>query len=230
MIAIDLGGGARVVLAPSPTREHDLGGGARLVLPPAEPREEDARDLPRLDVSGVPGARVVARRGFRDGDRLERVACVRAPSDRWAPGVESLVLERATGIAAATMPEVGAWSGGEVRAAGPRFEQTLEAQSSTKRAAMRHILGFVADAGAAPDVVACTLTCVEPASSASAACRAWVDGARAEGAFVSAPPPGLGTRAIFAGAERPYHAAALAAVVSVSIVAWILARRPRPRR
>ena len=56
--------------------------------------------LPTVDVPPIPGAALALRRGLTAEGGVELLAvCARAPSDRWAPGVEELVLGRATGIA-----------------------------------------------------------------------------------------------------------------------------------
>ncbi len=202
-----------------------LGDGAELRWPlPEAAREEVA--LPDLDVSAVPGARVTARVGFvlPDGPVL-RGACVRAPSDRWAPGVEELVLGRATGVAQALVaPDVSRWEPGAIEAAGRRFEERIHGEAPGARVELRHILGFV---GPDRDAALCTLACRE--SLAGDRCAPLLDAAAAEGAFVEAPPPSLMVRAIFAAAEHPYEAAALAGALAIGATALVLWKRPRPR-
>ena len=82
-------------------RTEALGGGATLeFVVPASASEVSPERLPKFEVSGLPGARVALRRGFVDLEGANvHVACVEAPSDRWAPGMEDVVFGIANGVA-----------------------------------------------------------------------------------------------------------------------------------
>src|SRR3954468_23730402 len=87
------------------SEERDLaisaGASLHLRLPDGAIAEADSA-LPVIDLSALPGASLPVRAGFRgvgDGAPELRAICAKAPSNRWAPGVEELVLERATWIA-----------------------------------------------------------------------------------------------------------------------------------
>lgn len=198
-----------------------------LTLPEAAIAEPSA-ELPTLDVSSIPGAEVVERRGWQGGGVTLRAACVRAPSDRWAPGVEDLVLERATAIAASAAPGVGEWSASPIDASGGRLTQRLAGRGTSSGAPMRglirHALAF---AGEHRDVGLCSIVCVEPEASTS--CANLVDASDLHGTFAPPPPPSLGVRAILLAADHPHEAMALAAAFTIAAIVWILARRPRPR-
>jgi hypothetical protein len=207
-----------------------LGAGARFDVPvPEGAREEASEALPALDVSTVPGAVVVARRGFAlDGGAALRVACVRAPSSGWAPGVEELVLARAGVLARAAVPGLERWDERPATCDAKGCEQRLDgrvvrAGEGVTAAKARHVLGFVGDRR---DAVLCTVACAEPEGGAR--CEAAVAGARPVG-FVAAPSPSLVVRAVLLAAEHPRGAGALVGAVGLAVVAWILARRPRPR-
>ena len=193
--------------------------------------EEPTASLPRLDLPPIAGAEVASRRGWTaEGGLTLRGACVRAPSDRWAPGVEEIVLGRATAMARGAVPaELDRWSAGEIRTAGDRFEQKLDgtgAAAGTRiEAAGRHILGFV---GPEPRVFLCTVVCAEPEGGHR--CAGLVDGAEPFGSFAPAPPPSLSTRAILLAAEHPAAAVAISGALTLAAITLILARRPRPRR
>ena len=76
-----------------------------------------------MDAPPVPGATIALRRGVSGEGGVELVAvCARAPSDRWAPGVEELVLERATAIArGALRGEIDRFDALAITASCPRF-------------------------------------------------------------------------------------------------------------
>jgi hypothetical protein len=207
-----------------------LTGGASLALRVPEgalPEPDEA--LPTLDVSGLPGAWIAARRGYRDGGLTLRAVCVAAPSDAWAEGVEEIVLGRASQLARGALGgEVTRFEVGEAKLVGPRFEQGFDGDVDRGGEALaargRHWLGF---AGEARDALVCTVACVEPAGAR--ACKALVDAAAPVGSWTGAPPPSLAARALVLGASMPYAAAGVVAVLSVAAVAVVLARRPRPR-
>jgi hypothetical protein len=92
------------------------------------------------------------------------------------------------------------------------------------------MLGF---AGESRDVILCTVVCVEPAvpedSAAAGRCPALIDDAVLEGTLREAPPPSLWVQAILLSAERPAATLGIGAVVVLAVIAWVLARRPRPK-
>ena len=201
---------------------------ARLVLAlPDAAREEPAERLPPMALPPIAGARVTALRGWvADGGLRLRAACVRAPSDRWAPGVEDIVLDRATALARGGLDaELERFAGGDILQSGDRFEQRLDGSGPAVSAVGRHVLGFV---GSDRDVFVCTWVCLEPERGDR--CAALVDAAEPAGTFTGAPAPSLTTRAILAAAEHPTGAAIAAAVLAIGAVTLVLARRPRPRR
>lgn len=219
--------GAAVGLRLPITREVSL----VVTLPPGAV-DEPAESLPVIDVSRLPGATIALRRGFRSEGLELRAICVAAPSDRWAPGVEDLVLERASGLVRGAL-------GGEVErfnlgaldrgGSGPSFAQRFEGavRRSGEPWAMRgeHLLGF---AGEARTAILCSVVCAEPGAQAKR-CGALVDQVKPVGAWTIAPPPSLLIRAILFTAERPEIALAIAGALVLAIVALVLSRRPRPR-
>jgi hypothetical protein len=188
--------------------------------------------LPSVDVPPIPGASIALRRGIAADGGLRLVAvCARAPSDRWAPGVEELVLGRATGIArGALQGEIDRFDAAAIVASGPRFEQPFE--GALHRGAVplafrgRHLLGFTDQSQKA---VLCSVICTEP-PAATSRCAPVIGSLEATGSWTSAPPPSLPIKAILGAAERPAIAFGIAAALGLVIVAAIFARRPRPRR
>jgi hypothetical protein len=188
--------------------------------------------LPRVDVPPVPGAALALRRGVSTADGLELVAvCARAPSDRWAPGVEELVLGRATAIAqGALRGAIDRFDAQAIAASGPRFEQPFEGALHRDAAPFtfrgRHLLGF---ASASREAVLCSVICAEPPSP-TPRCAPAIASVAATGAWTSAPPPSLAVRALLGAAERPAFALGVTGALGLAIVIAIFARRPRPRR
>ncbi|TKD13222.1 hypothetical protein [Polyangium fumosum] len=212
-------------------REEALSGGAIVRFGvPAGAVEERAEALPRIEVSSLKGARVGLRAGFVDeaGLRL-RVACVEAPSDRFAPGVEEIVLGMATSIARGAASDgitLDRWDAEGITRHEGRFEQALTGQGTRgeRPVTLRgwHVLGFE---GAASEAVLCTFVCEEP--RAGERCAALVANAELT-SLVPPPPPSLLVRTILMAAERPREAALLGLGIGVLLVAVLLARRPRP--
>lgn len=202
---------------------------------PEHAREEPASGLPAVDLSAIAGARVALRRGVEGPDGLRvRALCAAAPSDRWAPGAEELVLDRATALARSGAPgEVTRWEAAPIRvlAGAPGgFEQRFEGIAREGEAALavrgRHLLGF---AGEDREALLCSVLCAEPAAGAAelTRCAAMVSEAALEGALQPAPAPGLMVRGILLAAEHPRPAAGIVAVVAAMGIALMLARRPR---
>lgn len=186
--------------------------------------------LPAIDVSRLPGARVVTRLGWSDGaepltSRTELfVLCAQAPSERFAPGLEEMVFSYASSFARRHLEPTGltVWHGQAPTSADARFTQRVSAEG-TRRAELVHVLGFV---GPEHDAALCTLACVEP--SAARACDGVIAGATPIGDFVAAPPPNLVASAILAAAESPRAALAVGALLAFAITFALVVKRPRP--
>ena len=206
-------------------------GGATLTLhPPAGAAREPDEALPPVAVPALPGARIAARIGYRSGAVTLRAACLAAPANGWAPGIEEIVLGRATQLARESLGgEVTPFTVGDRAAVGPRFEQRFEGVLRRDPALAvrgRHWLGFGGDA---PDAIVCTAVCTEPEHAAPPACEALIEGAAPTGTWAEAPPPNLLARSLLLAAEQPQAAAAVLMTASLAVAALILARRPRPR-
>jgi hypothetical protein len=183
-----------------------------------------------VNLGGLPGVRVVLRVGHRGPQATLRVLCAAGPSRGFAPGVEGLLLGRASQIArGAVAGEVTRFDAAEALVAGPRFEQRFSASARSEAGPVavegRHLLGF---AGEARDVVLCSLLCAE--REGGGRCAPLVEAARAEGAWLAAPPPSLWVRGILLGAEHPQAALMMLGAVTIAAAALVVARRPRPRR
>lgn len=209
-----------------------LEGGATLrFVVPISAQEAAPEALPRFEVGGLPGARVALRRGFLDaGGANVFVACVEAPSDRWAPGMEEVVFGIANGVAHRAMSQrltIESWDAGSIVSKDEHFDQQLSGKARHENAAVdlrgRHVLGFE---GAKRDVVLCSVLC--DAALNRDACGSLVAGMTVEG-LVAAPPPSLLVQAVFFAAEKPLHATAIVGVLGAIVVGIVLAKRPRPK-
>lgn len=210
-------------------RVGELDAGVAWTWPP-EARSVAATSPPALDVSALAGARVTDRRGWEGPGGLSvAAACVRGPSDRWMPGADSLLLERATFLAFRAFAEPSAdaqLTPSASRREGEVVVQPLEGSSrdGAHRVRGAHHLFFV---GEEAEVVVCTYLCAEPATQR--ACDAIATGAHAYGAIVPEPPPGFVASAAVWAFENPTAALAVGAAIAVLAIAVLLRFRPRPR-
>ena len=212
------------------TRALPITGGASLrVAVPEDAVAEPPGALPAIDVANLPGATVPVRAGFRGSSATVHVVCATAPSRGWAPGVEEIVLARASQIARGALGgEVTRFEGREIAAAGARFEERFEAGvrrgDATLAVEGRHLLGF---AGEAREAVVCSVVCTE--AEGRAGCASLVEAAAPVGAWVAAPAPSLVVRGILLAAEQPLWAGWIVCAATITLAALVIARRPRPR-
>lgn len=197
-----------------------------LVSVPAGATAEPVGALP--DVPLPPGlGEVILRAGWVTPQGIgARAACVRAPSDRWAPGVEELVLARATDIARSSSgAALATWVAGAPARQGMVWSQRLEGSGDRGGvpvvASGRHLLGF---RGAEHEAVLCSVVCAAPSADA---CAEVADTAALDGALVGEPPPTWWLRALLLSAESPRAAGLAVLLVAVAVGAAILRRRPR---
>lgn len=199
------------------------------VLVPEAAVAEPADALPAIDVSNLPGAALPVRAGFRDAAVTLRVVCATAPSRGWAPGVEQIVMARASQIARGALGgEVTRFEATDTKAVATRFEQRF--QASVKRgdealaAEGRHALGF---AGEARQAVVCSVVCAE--REGGGRCAPLVEAAAPLGAWVEPPPPSLLVRGILLAAEQPMVAVGIVGAATILLATLVIAKRPRPR-
>lgn len=221
-----------VAQAETVARSFSLPGGASLQLAlPALAHEERAEDLPRLDVSGLSGARASLRVGFATEAGLSlRAACVEAPSDGWAPGLEEIVFSLATGIvrrAASEGMRIESLSALAIATRERSFEQALSGSAERSGSSLsltgKQWLGFEGDA---QDAVLCSVLCAEPKASAS--CNELV--AHAElSSLVHPPRPSVLVRSLMLSAEHPLESMGVLSCVVCLGVLVLLRYRPRPR-
>jgi hypothetical protein len=196
---------------------------------PEGAREPRASQLPNVDLSAIAGAKVALRVFVEVDGLLLRAVCATAPSDRWAPGVEELVLDRASGLLRIAVGGiVDRWDPEALRVVGFRFEQRFEGAGRQGDTAIairgRHMLAFTGSDHAA---VLCSVVCTAPVEPLAPRCGALVEAARLEGELVPPPEPSLLVRGMLLAADQPSLAAAAFAATAAACVALLLARRPR---
>jgi hypothetical protein len=178
------------------------------------------------DVGRLPGARIEGFAVVRSDDGLAlQIGCARAPSDRWVPGLEGVVMERATSLALGPLSQRPA---SLHRGVAPRVEGATAIEAWTGevpegRVVLAHVLAFAASADR--DALVCSAVCLEPA--AGSRCEDVVASLSVEGTLGPPPPPGALSRLVLWSAEHPLLAAGGLGIVSAAVMALLLARRPR---
>lgn len=182
---------------------------------------------PTIDVSKLPGARVVGRLHGADEGATIDAGCVRAPSDRFVPGIESVLFERATALALRTSSAMDArLVVTDEREIEPGLVLSQRSGPSGERTVtLRHLLTFV---GKDRDALLCSVSCVE--SEGQKACAAAVGSFAIEGPHMGPPEPGWLARSLFWSVDHAEIAAGVGAMAVLLGVIWILWRRPRGRR
>lgn len=172
-----------------------------------------------IDVSRLPGARMVALAKLEDGATVAFAGCARGSSARFAPGLEGVLFGRGRDLSMASLgvPAREVVVEGETSDA-QRFEQVVVGRTDRGPLRVHQVLTF---AGPDRDVLLCSLACAGPSC----------EGAKlaVEGQPPDVPPPHVALRAFFAAASHPRATAVGGALVLALCAAFILARRPRPR-
>jgi len=189
------------------------------------------------DVSRLPGASMVGVASGEQGATRVVLGCMRAPSGRWVPGLQSVVFERATPmILGAASIDATLGRGPSLAAAGASFSEMHRGKDGERDVVVAHALAFV---GADADAVACSLACSEPSReprsepssepSGAARCDGIAGTLALTGELRPEPPPGLVASAILGASEHPAIAVAIGSALSVGVVALLLLTRPRLR-
>lgn len=188
----------------------------------------DASALRPIEVSRVPGARLVSQAGWHDATTRVFATCAAAPTDRYVAGLEPWLFDQATRLARAAMridaPAIGRNAS---RVDGTTTTRRTELEGArvdgrgVEQLVVEHTLGFV---GPDREAVLCSAVC----AGAAARC----EGVRIalEGSLVAPPEPGLLARAVLWAASQPATAGAVVAIAVVGAASLLLARRPRPPR
>lgn len=180
-----------------------------------------------LDVSRLPGARVVATSGVANGELKAELGCVRGPSDRWAPGLEDVLFEKATWFALRGFAMEG--TALRLEEGSPKndavISRSFRGERDGRGVRLTHALGFVGDNR---DVLLCTAACAEPIAPVSR-CEPVIASFALAGALETQPEPNAALRLVFAAIEEPKLSLILMIVLFVGVSAIVLRRRSRAR-
>ena len=173
---------------------------------------------PAPDVSNLAGAKVVAWLELEGAASHTIAGCIRGPSNRFAPGIEDVLFERATWLAMSSLgvqPRELAMT--SQHATGTGFDQSKTGKVDRGAFLVTHSISFD---GEASDLLLCSIAC-------EGAC----DGVALsiEGAPPPVPPSNVLIRSFLWAAERPRVSVGVLGALTLLIVAVILWRRPRPR-
>lgn len=204
-----------------------------------DPPDAPAVAFDTPDVSNVPGARIVAATARADAGVRVGAGCLRGPSGRFVPGLETVLFDKATWFmlrAADARPTEMA-----ITATSGAIEDGLVTQDRTgvldtqDRIAIRGLLTFV---GEERDAVLCAVVCVtgpDVPCPVGATARERGDDAtpitslHAAGPHASPPEPAAWMKAIFWGAEHPREAGAVLAILFLVVASALVVSRPRRR-
>jgi hypothetical protein len=216
-----------VSLGAPDARVIELGGDAVATLVLDAGTEVASPQPPPPDVTRLPGARLVAFEVARDADVTVQIGCVRSTSDRWVPGLEGVVFERALSLSLAPLairPQRLAREEPPSVPGATAVERHVGAALGDRRLEVVQLIAFL---GERRDAVACSVLTLDhrPGGTGSS-----IAGSIAMvGDLREPPPPGAFARALFWSAEHPAAAMAIAAVLGILIVGGLLATRPRRR-
>jgi hypothetical protein len=190
---------------------------------PNEARELERSELPQPDVSRLPGASIIALRGWDGGDAIVRAGCVRGPSSRFAPGIEEVLFEKATwltltraGVEPASVRLLSSENGER------SFLRVLGGRDGEKATHLEHLIVF---AGDDRDVILCSALCRGPA----AICEEGTATLAIEGSSAPLPRPSLLVQSALWAAGDPTTALGVVAGAAVLVIVVLLWKRPYPR-
>ena len=173
---------------------------------------------PAPDVSKLAGAKVVAWLELDEPSSHTVAGCIRGPSDRFAPGIEDVLFERATWLAQSSLtarPRELSTTSQHATATG--FDQTKVGKVDRGTFIVSHVITFD---GEASDLLLCSLACEGTCDDVTLAI---------EGTPPAVPPPNVFVRGFLWAAERPRVSLGVLGALVLLVVAVILWRRPRPR-
>lgn len=184
---------------------------------PAMPSVPVATDA--VDVSRLPGARIVAMQRWESSDSVAMAGCARGPSARFAPGLEGILFERARSAGLGAM-KLAPRDLSLVSEDAPDRAYRRVFTGSTDRGDVR-ITELLTFTGEDKDLLLCLAICEGKGCSES--------DVTIEGELVEPPRPDLFVRSFFYAAEHPAPVLGTAAFVMAALTALVLWRRPYPR-
>lgn len=182
---------------------------------PADAGPGEARTV---DLSAVPGARLLHEAAWRVGDHGElAITCVRAPVPMWLPGLETSVMAGAVVLTERTL-EAGRVEPSVLEPRGHGWQQRFSL--SEGNAIKGHGVVLVGFGGVDDELRACSVVCL-----ADGGCRPDLE---LHGEWAH-PPDSAVAAALVAAAAMPGPSACALSAVGALVVSAVLWRRPRPR-
>jgi len=179
-------------------------------------------EAPAPDLSSAPGAKLAWQRAWAlaPGERVD-AWCARGRPPLWVAGMEAIVMDGATVVAAKHAGLRGA-KRGTVASEGAGLQASFTAEGAWGR----HIVGFFEEGGD-PQLLACTVVCQ---ADGPELCERIVESAEVDTPLVRAPEAGVVANAVAAAAGYPQYTLGGVALAGFALAATILCARPRPRR
>ncbi|MBN4059197.1 hypothetical protein JYT22_00935 [Endomicrobium sp. AH-315-J14] len=185
------------------------------------PASATEREPVAVDLSSVPGARLVAAHAWTldQSGSVYQLNCVAASSAPWVTGLEGAVLDGATALMrkAAGLDYAMA---GPVETNGHAFERAFSGSDSGRHALGRHWLGFT-EGGA--ELVLCSGVCL---GSSEAICQEHGSGFLIDGQVSPPPPRGWFGQLVAGGLGRPEMSYLALALTGIAVASVLLKRRP----
>lgn len=258
VLAIAVGGAARAEALDTGARTSLPIEGSGLTVSVLAPEGWSAiadAGLPDVDLGAVAGAKLSVRAGWAHevadpssphADRLV-VVCATAPTEGYAPGLETVIFERMNGVVRAELGKqasVERLETSPIEPRGVRFEQRFSA-SGEVGAELRegkvqvgaqgpdapkpvhvgaeglHVVGF---AGEPATIVACSTVCVE-GDVAEGSCAGALASLAFEGPFRPPPTPKLLARGLAGVVTTPWAAAGVLFGVMTTLAGLLIALR-----
>jgi hypothetical protein len=205
------------------------------IAPPLASHELEAERLPAVDLAAAPGGTLALRKGLvwaaPEGEGRLVAVCLGVDGRSWSEGIEGLFFDRLNGAAKAELEGRGELERYEARPPagdGSQFLQRYSAslrEGAVERGRLRPLeagapppkvlraegVHAIVFAGARPDVIACSVACVEPDAAVAPRCAPTLESLRLEGPLVAPPHPGVASRALGFVSRRPLASVGLGA-------------------
>jgi hypothetical protein len=221
------------------------------ITPPAGAHELEAERLPEVDLSSTPNGALVLNKGLvwkaPEGEGRLVAVCLTIDGKVWSDGIEGIFFDRLNSVAKAELEKRGELERYDARSSGgdggqflqrysaslkegspaaargrPRQLEPSAARANVLRAEGVHAIVF---AGPRPDILACSVACVEADAASPPRCSPVLESLRLEGPLVAPPHPTAFARALGTVGRRPLAAVGftvggLLMLVGLALAVW----------
>lgn len=224
------------------------------LAPPPNSHDLDPERLPAVDLSSAPGSVLTLRKGLAwsapEGEGRLVAVCLGIDGRTWADGAEAIFFDRLNAAAKAEFERRGELENYEARSAVGNAGQFLQRYSASlkegvvERGRLKPLepgapkanvlraegVNAIVFAGAQPDVLACSVACVEADAAGVRRCAPALESLRLEGPLVPPPRPNAAARTLGFVGRRPLASAGLGAgglLMLLGLVAALLGGQKR---